>query len=478
VTTSVDGLVSGLSTSSLIQQLMQVEKAPQDRLKTKVSTAQTAVASYQSVNSKISAFKSAADDISQLKTWRGVKPTSTSSSVTATATGGLNATAGELTFDITKLARAQSTTMKVDTTKSFDTDNDGTPDAPVRITNAASIDVTPVTYDKDGLVISSGTPVPVDISADQSAEGIAKAINQANLGVRAYVVKVSDTEGVLQLTGTKPGADKGFTIGGLDGTGLGGTDPVTRASQNAVMQVGDPNDGGYTIESGNNTFADVMPGVTITATKEESGVTVSAAADVSGIAAKFQALVDAANATLTEIGAQTAYNAETKKGSPLTGDFTVRQMTQTILSAVSIGLTYPNPKFDANQAEGPGNVKNIEFGSLAQFGIELNRDGKLSFDAGKFTAQYNTDPTKIQEAGIALGDAFEALAGKQSKSVTAVVTGRKNEIDSINNQISDWDVRLSVRQAALQRQYASLETSLGSLKNQSSWLAGQLGGLG
>jgi flagellar hook-associated protein 2 len=49
---------------------MTVEAAPQDRLKTKVSTAQTAVTSYQSVNSKISTFKSAGDALSQLSSWR------------------------------------------------------------------------------------------------------------------------------------------------------------------------------------------------------------------------------------------------------------------------------------------------------------------------------------------------------------------------------------------------------------------------
>ena len=67
-----------------------------------------------------------------------------------------------------------------------------------------------------------------------------------------------------------------------------------------------------------------MTGVTITVSKKENDVTVDAIADVSGIAAKFQALVDAANAALTEIGNQTAYDAATKQGSPLTGDFTVR----------------------------------------------------------------------------------------------------------------------------------------------------------
>src|SRR3954468_6287125 len=90
VSSSVDGLVSGLSTSSMITSLMQVEAAPQTRLKSKVSTAQTAVASYQAVNSRLTALKTAADNLGQLSTWRAVKPTSSSSTVTATAVAGTN----------------------------------------------------------------------------------------------------------------------------------------------------------------------------------------------------------------------------------------------------------------------------------------------------------------------------------------------------------------------------------------------------
>ncbi len=106
-----------------------------------------------------------------------------------------------------------------------------------------------------------------------------------------------------------------------------------------------------------------------------------------------------------------------------------------------------------------------------------SRDGQLTFDAAKFTAAYNADPAGIQQAGIGLADNFEAMADKQSLSVTAVITGRKNEIDTINDQISNWDVRLAAKREALQKQYADLETALGKLKDQSSWLSGQLSGL-
>jgi flagellar hook-associated protein 2 len=465
-----------MDTTNMIKQLMQVEAAPQTRLKTKVATAQTAVSSYQSVNSKISALKSAADSISQLSTWRSIKATSSSSTVTATASTNLNSTSGSLTFNVTSTASKQMTTMPVPTFT--DGDGDGKLDTtPVAITGATSITVTPGSYDTNGNFTASGDPKTIDISADQSASGIAKAINAAGAGATAFVMPTSSTDGVLQITGSKTGANNGFKIDGLDGAGTGGASPSTTAGASATLQMTGGNGSTYSVNSDTNTFTGLMAGVTITVSKKEDNVTIDASNDTSAIANAFQSLVTSANAALTEIGNQTAYDASTKQGSPLTGDFSVRNMQQQILSAVSQGLSYADPKFVADPNDPSKTADKIAFGSLKQFGIQLDSTGQLTFDSAAFTAAYNADPTKIQQAGIALGDQFEKLAGDMSTNLTSVITGRNNEIDSLNTQISDWDVRLSAKQQALQKQYSSLEVSLGKLKDQSTWLSGQLAGL-
>jgi flagellar hook-associated protein 2 len=451
VTSSVDGLVSGLSTSSLISSLMQVEAAPQDRLKTKVTTAQAAVTSYQSVNSKLSALKSAADDLGHLSTWRAVKPASSSTSVTATAVGGTNNATGTIAFDVVHLAKGQISTARVDPTAALD--------VPDSLT----------------IQIGSGTPVTIDVSANKTAQGISDAINAAGVNVKSTVVTTGGAQNVLQLTGTKTGQANAFTVAGLENVGLVTAVPA----QNAELQVGGTEaEGGYTVTSDSNTFTGLMAGVTLTVGKEEKGVTVSVASDVSGIAAKFQTLVDAANAALSEIGAQTAYDASSKKSSPLTGDFTVREMSGSILSFVSRGLSWDDPTWVDDPNDPNDKASTVPFGSLSQLGIQLDSSGKLTFDKDKFTAAYNADPARIQTAGIALADQVESLAGKQSDSITAVITGRKNEIDSMNSQIDNWDIRLAAKREALQKQYSDLETALSNLKSQSTWLSGQISSLG
>jgi flagellar hook-associated protein 2 len=299
---------------------------------------------------------------------------------------------------------------------------------------------------------------------DKTAKGVADALNAKGIGVKATIVTTGGTENILQFSGTNTGADNAFSITGLDSS----TTDVAQAADARLQIGGGQAHGGYDVSSSTNTFTGLLTGVTVTVSKLEDDVSVSAVQDVGGIADKFQALVDAANATLTEIDGQTAYDASTNKGSPLTGDFAVRNMSQTIMSTISKGLSYTDPNDSTNT---------IAFGSLAKMGIQLDQTGKLTFNKDKFTANYNADPSTYQAAGQAFGDQIKAMATTQSTALTSVITSRNTEISGFNTQISDWDVRLAAKREALQKQYTDLEVSLGKLKNQQSWLSGQIAGL-
>ncbi|MEV4344213.1 flagellar filament capping protein FliD [Actinoplanes sp. NPDC049596] len=448
MSTSVDGLVSGLSTSSVISSLMQVEAQPQNRLKSKVSTAQTAVTSYQSVNAKLAALKSAAEDVGKLATWRAVKPTSSSTTVTATATGGTNTASGTTIFTVGSLAGNQINTAKVA--------KDG------NLTEAATLEFT-----------VGGEARTVTLGEDKTAQGVANSINAAGIGVKAVLVTTGSDTNILQLSGTKTGSDASFSVdSGLEGTDL--TQVAEAKDARLDIGGGDGVDGGYSVTSKTNTFTTLMPGVSITVSKLESDVTISADSDISGMSAKMQALVDAVNGTLGEIKTQTAYDPATKKGSPLTGDFMVRNMSQAFLSKISLGISYDNPVY--NETTNPGVDKTLNI-SLSKLGIELDKTGQLKFDPTKFKANYDENPQQFQAAAIAFGDQMREMSVDQTKNVTQIVTGRKNEIDSLTSQIENWDLRLEARKASLQKTYSDLEVSLGKMKQQSTWLAGQLSGL-
>jgi len=435
VASTVDGLVSGLSTSDLISQLMSVEAASQTRLRNKAKVEQGVVTAYQSVNTKIAAVKSASEGLittALSKPWTAAKATSSDkTAVAATAANG--AAHGELTFNVKNLANAQITTAKF-----------ATPATAATTGNFVDISI-------DG---AAATRVNIDPTKN-TPQGVADAINAAGLAVKAAAITAADGSSVLQLTGTKTGSVGDFTITGLTVAPANVADAV-----DATIEVGNPLTSGYAVKSPNNTFTNLMQGVTLTAIAVKDGVTVSVKPDSDGLASKMQAMVDSVNGALTEMAKQSTYDQTIKLGQPLNGNSTVRGIQQDLVSTISSGATGG-------------------FGSYKKIGIELDKSGKLTFDRAKFVAAYEVDPTGTESVvSTQLATNFKDVAVEADKNIAAAINGRTTRITDLNKQVADWDIRLDTRKAALQRQFSNLETSLSSLRNQSNWLAGQLSRLG
>jgi flagellar hook-associated protein 2 len=438
---TVDGLVSGLNTSQLISQLMQVESAPQAALKDKVGAQQKVVAAYQSVNTKLAALLTASDALTSASNWKSVKASSSSDAVVATASN--TATPGSITFTVAKLATAHS----VVSATAGDTLSWGivTGDVSIDFADGHSLHITP---------------------ADSSISAVASAINAANGGVKAAAVQVSPGQYRLQVTSSTPGANSSFTVSGLDG--LGGFQ-VNALGADAQLTVGGGGPSPYQVTSPSNTFTDVLPGVTFTAARAgDTSVTVSAATDTDAVASRAQAMVDAVNAALAEIDKQSTYKSGSTAAGPLAGDFAARHLGQQLLDGVS--------------------AASAALGGLKKAGIELTRDGRLTFDKQVFTSAYNSDAAGTERL---FDDAPNGVAQKL-KSLTTVATkgtgtsrgtlqqiidNHNAAIKDLNDHISGWDVRLDTRRASLQRQFTALETTLGKMKDQSNWLSGQIASL-
>src|SRR6185437_12197402 len=117
--TSVSGLISGLDTSSIITQLMQIEAEPQTALKTTLTNTQTAITSYQDLNTKFKALLTSAQNLTNPATWGARTATSSDASVAASATA--SALTGSVTFTVNQLASAQSVISAASTSSLTDT---------------------------------------------------------------------------------------------------------------------------------------------------------------------------------------------------------------------------------------------------------------------------------------------------------------------------------------------------------------------
>jgi flagellar hook-associated protein 2 len=450
VATTVDGLISGLDTTGIISQLMQLQAVPQTRLKTSLSSEQAALSALQSINTRFSGLQTAAEKLQQASTWGAAKASSSAASVTATA--GSGALAGSVTFSVTQLAAAQSSISGQTFSSLTDT--------------AAISDTAFELHLGSG---ASATTVAVNAPADGSLQSLVNAINGTQgAGVRAAAVQVSPGQFRLQLTGASTGAANTFSLTGTGGaplTSLSFSD-VTSA-RDAVLHVGDPA-GGYDITSASNTIEGVLPGVTLKVTSKASDVTINVDTDTDAIASAVQGLVDAANLALTgiqNVSSQGVVGSDGKRSGAgaLAGDSLMRQLTSQILSKVTAGV--------GGQ-------------SLSTVGIGVNKDGILTFDKSKFTTALAEDPVATQSklttattGGTGFADVMQSFAsatGGSTGTIAGAINGRQSSINDLTDRIADWDVRLASRKDALQRQYSALEIALGKLKSQSTWLAGQI----
>jgi flagellar hook-associated protein 2 len=314
--------------------------------------------------------------------------------------------------------------------------------------------------------------VQVQHPADGSLQSLVSAINSTQgAGVRAAAVQVSTGQYRLQLTATDTGSANAFTLTGAGGAPLTGMSfTQVSSAHDAVLHVGDVGSG-FDITSGSNTIEGVMPGVTVKATALASSVTVGVSQDQSAITAAVQSLVDAANSALVTIGSVgsngvVGTNGKRTGAGALAGDGLMRQLTSQILSKVTAGVGGK---------------------SLSSVGIGVNKDGIVTFDSTKFGTAVAADPTAVQSmfstaatGGTGFADsvaAFAAGASSSTGTISSAVSGRQSTITDLTDRISGWDVRLANKQASLQKQYAALEVALGKLKNQSTWLAGQVSSL-
>lgn len=425
---SVDGLISGLNTTSIINSLMAVAAQPQAALQAKVANDQTVIRSYQGINSAFSSLSTAAKTLAGNTPWQSVTVTSSSPSVAASGTTA--SSTGRLDFDVNTLAAAHS--IRSDEITGLDTS----------IAPGTGIDLT-----------TQGKTTHIDLT-DTSLQGVVNAINSTqDTGVSAAAVKVRDGVYRLQLTAAKTGQDGQFDVSGLNvGTAVG------RQASDAQITVG-TGAGAYTVTSSSNTFTGVLPGASFTVSTLESGVTLSTGVDAGGIADKIQAMVDAANGGLGQISLASSYNStDASKSGPLAGDYTVRQLGQNLSATM----------YTAVGADG----------SFAQAGLQLSRDGTLTFDRDTFLAAYQADPAKTQRlvTGLASGlqKGADGATNSTNGSITLAIQGRNAEIRTLNTGIADWNVRLADQRNTLMSTYAHLESTLSTLKSQGAYLSQQL----
>ena len=431
---SFGGLTSGLDTKAIVSQLMDLERNPQILLQRKLATQNQTVTALQSLNTRLASLATNAAALAKPEAFTGTKATSSSDTVTAVSRPG--ATDATLSFSVFQLASRAS--YASDAVKEGDF-------GPQKITVTGA----------------NGVPVLVTATGGSLPE-LAQAINNANNGVRATVVRTGEGEYRLVMTSTETGLKNAIevTSQNRDAGEARAPLPIVRngTAGDASIRIGDD----VYVGSPSNTFTDLMPGVDVTINKlpanSSDQVTVSTKADASAIAKQAAGVVGSLNVALSELASQS--KADVTSPGVLSGSSLVRGIQQQLASAFSASTTGA---------------------TLADVGIELKRDGTVSIDEAKFAAYAVSNPAKAQAVTTAFASAI-ADAAKQASDpgtglIAQAVTSAQSTVKDLGDRIADWDRRLELRQATLDRQFTALDVAVSASQRLQGQLAGQISGL-
>jgi flagellar hook-associated protein 2 len=434
------GVGSGLDLSTLLDNLMQVERsqvqAPLDRAQ---SRAQLSLSALGSLSSSVTSFASAVSGLTNLQIGRTVESSLSGISGTASDT----AEAGSYAVAVDHLATAQS--LATDTFTDAD----------------AELGVGTLTLTVDG------ESAAFDLaSGSNSLRDVRDAINASSLGVKAVVVQ-DGSDYRLLLTSSKTGTAGAMTLaadGTVDSRLASGAMSETAAAQDASFSIN-----GLTLSSSSNTVEDVIPGVTLELSGSTAGqtATVDVAADTSTVSAKLTALVAAYNALATNMSALGGASADGTQAGPLVGDSTLRALQR------HLGGMFG----DTVETDLEGNP----FSSLVSIGLHTDQTGKASLDSTALNAALGESEAGVEALVSAfadkLGTTLDAFQG--SDGIFSVRTTQLNtELKNIDRRRADAEVRLQGIQDRMRAQFTALDSLVSQFQSTSSYLAQQLGVLG
>lgn len=394
------GVGSGLDLSDTLSKLMEVEKVPLQRLATKQQSYQTKLSAYSMVQSALSTFESAVSGLSSISKYQKTTATSSNEDI-VTISAGSRAANGTYSLKVDQLAQSQKLVAN------------GVADRKAAIgSGKITIDFGEYLTADDGSVSfksnSSGVKT-IDIEdGSNTLEGIRDAINAAGIGVTASIINDgSDTPYRLALTNSATGKTQAMriTVDGDDAlSDLLTYDPgstavdeskqmtQTQAAQNAEFWLD-----GIKISKGSNSVSDAIDGVTLKLAQADKDKTVNLTVSRDNSEAKkaVEELVKAYNDLTTTLKDMTAYNADEKTASVLTGDSAVRSIQTALKGMLSQSI--------AGGEQG--------YRMLADVGVTPNKEGLLEIDS-----------SKLDEALEKNFDAFTAMFAEGGLSTNSSIT--------------------------------------------------------
>ena len=443
----VDGLVSGLDTTSVIKQLLAVERAPIGRFQAKEAAIDQKLQAWGDIGRAVSTLRTATSALARSSTFTQ-SAASTSSAENATAVARDGATPGSVTFKVHQLATVHSAmtstsvastsqltgagrvavgvglqslgvtamnlsagavagVLEISVTASSATQAEVRVGSATTIVNRASTSVSvgglQLTVGPAGLVDGSGKVQVVDTTDTSTVGSLASTISVA----RAQVLGLGATatpDRRLVFTGLATGEANKLLVARIDlnatmAAALGTLSVVSEA-KDAKIEMGT----GLFVTRSTNALTDIVDGLTIQLVKADPtrDVTIDAAIDHVGLASKVKDWVSAMNSTLGLIDSKSVYDATAKTGGVLLGDSTAQRIRQSLTSPMS------------------ATVAGGTFRNLPQLGVTVDANGRYKLDEAKLRDAIKTNASSVGQVFARSATATNAAVSFVSGSDSTV----------------------------------------------------------
>ena len=511
-TMRLSGLISGMDTESIIQQLVSAKQTKVDDAKKAQTKLEWKTTAWKDLNTKLKNLQSKYINNMRFTSAYMKKTTSVSDSTAASIITGENAMNGVQNLKITQLAKtAYMTGGKTSLRTKTDADGDD-----FKLNALTKLSDLSVNNNGTALDLSTGTKlniksgdtnVELEITADTTISNVLTKLKEAGLNAN-----FDETQQRFYISAKDSGKGNDFSITASDeignnvlkSLGLDSASANKIDAQNAKITL---NDTEY--ESNTNVFS--INGLTITAMKETAeNVVVTTKDDVDGIYDMIKSFLKDYNSIINEM--DKLYNADSAKGyEPLTddekdamSDSEVEKYEQKIKDALL--------RRDSNLSTVSSALKEIMAGSvevngknmyLSDFGIEtlsyftaaeneknayhINGDAddsSTSGNADKLKSMISSDPDTVVSffSGLfknlytKMSDLSKSVEGYRSYGNFYDDKKMKSDYDDYKTKISELEEKLNDYEDKWYSKFSKMETALAKLQSNSSAVTGLLGG--
>ena len=427
------GLATGIDTESIITELMQIERYPIDRLERDQAFYKSRLDAFSQLDEKLKTFLDKAEAIDTSHELNSPAVSSSSEGYLA-ATARSSADLGSYQVTVVDLAQQQKDVSQGYVDKS-----------------AASFGTGSINLTVDGVANS----ISID-ATNNSLDGIAQAINNADLGVSAAIIN-DGTGAPYRLVLTGNSVSESFS---LDGSNLGGGTAAPAMNNTQMARQAHIIIDGIDVYSDSNSV-DAVPGLSMELLKADpAAITMlNVATDDEATGAKIQEFVDAYNEIITFIAGQ----READWGN----DSAFRSIKRSLQD------------FIVTSQGGSGS-----FSTLSQLGFETQRDGTLSLNGARLNSALKDDYAGVislfsGEAGVeGISAKFVSYLEGATNFTDGIYAGRKDSTDStlrsIDKRIFSLEARLELKERTLRAQFSAMEGLVSSLSAQGDYLMQQL----